>query len=66
MAKKKKKWIQGAIQSPGALTEKAKAEGMTVAEYCAQLGPGAATRSKRQCALYRTLNKVRPRGRRKK
>lgn len=55
MAKKKKKWIQKAVQRKGDLTRKAKNEGKTVAEFCADLGPQADTRTKRQCALYRTL-----------
>ena len=31
-----KKWIQGAIKKPGALTAMAKRKGMTPAAYCAQ------------------------------
>jgi len=59
MAKKKpKKWIGKAIERPGALTKKAKAEGMTVSQFCAQLGPRASTRTKRQCALAKTLRKM--------
>lgn len=53
MAKEKKNWIAGAIQHPGALTAKAKAQGMTVAQYCAQ--PNLSATSKRQCNLYKTL-----------
>jgi len=53
----KKKWIAGAIKRPGALTRKAKAKKMTIAQYCAQTG--LSTRSKRQCALARTLKKFR-------
>lgn len=52
---KKKKWIAKAIKRPGALTRKAKAKGMTIAQYCAQ--SGLSTRSKRQCNLWRTLKK---------
>lgn len=48
-----KKWIAGAIKRPGALTRKAKAKGMTIAQYCNQ--PNLSTRSKRQCALAKTL-----------
>jgi hypothetical protein len=55
---KKKKWIQEAIKRPGALTKKAKAQDKTIAQYCAS--PNLTTRSKRQCALAKTLKKVRP------
>jgi len=59
MAKKKpKKWIGKAIKRPGALTKKAKAAGKTVSQYCADLGPNASTRTKRQCALAKTLRKM--------
>lgn len=54
---KKKKWIAKAIKRPGALTRKAKAKKMTITQYCAQTG--LSTRSKRQCALARTLKKFR-------
>lgn len=57
MAKKKKKWIAGAIKRPGALTRKAKAKKMTIAQYCAQTG--LRTRSKQQCNLWRKLKKFR-------
>lgn len=53
-----KKWIQGAIQRPGALKAKAKKAGQTVAEFCSEQHTG---RTQRQCNLYKTLNKVRPR-----
>lgn len=59
----KKKFIQSAIERPGDLTRKAKNEGQTVSEFCADIGPGADPRTKRQCALAKTLNKVRPRRR---
>ena len=49
------RWIAGAIKRPGALTRKAKAAGKSVSSYCAGLGEGAATRTKRQCALAKTL-----------
>jgi hypothetical protein len=49
----KKDWIQGAIKHPGALTRKAKARGMTIAQYCAQ--SNLSSSSKRQCALAKTL-----------
>lgn len=51
--RKKKNWIQGAIKRPGALTKKAKAAGMSISQYCAK--PGLSTRTKRQCALAKTL-----------
>ena len=57
-----KDWIKGAIKRPGALTEKAKRAGMTVAGYSAKMGKKsstASTRTRRQIALRNTLNKVR-------
>jgi hypothetical protein len=51
--KKKKKWIQGAVKRPGALTKKAEAKGMSISEYCNQ--KNLSTRTKRQCALAKTL-----------
>jgi len=54
---KAKKWIQGAIKHPGALTRKAKAAGMTLAQYCAQ--PDLSTQSQRQCNLMKSLNRMR-------
>lgn len=65
MAKKPKKFIQKAISRPGDLTRKAKAAGKTVSGYCASLGNNASTRSKQQCNLAKTLNKVRPMGKKK-
>jgi hypothetical protein len=59
MAKKKKKWIQGAIKRPGALTKKAKAAGKTVSEFIANPGPKPSTQTKRQVALAKTLRKMR-------
>lgn len=59
MAKKKKKWIQGAIKRPGALTAKAKAAGKSVSEYIASPPSGASKRTKRQIALAKTLRKLR-------
>lgn len=53
-----KKWIQGAIKRPGALRAKAKAAGMSVSEYCSQKHTG---RTARQCALAKTLSKMRKR-----
>ena len=49
-----KKWIQKAIKRPGALTKKAKAKGQSVSEFCKSTG-GKSTRTKRQCALAKTL-----------
>ena len=50
-----KKWIQGAIQRPGALTRKAKAAGMTLADYEAHPPTAISTRTKRQIALAKRL-----------
>jgi hypothetical protein len=54
MAKKKaKKWIQGAISHPGALTKAAQAAGKSITEYCAQ---GSLTpKRQKQCNLAKTL-----------
>lgn len=61
MAKKKvKKFIAKAVKRPGDLTRKAKNEGKTVSQFCADVGPKASTRTKQQCNLSRTLSKVRP------
>ena len=49
-----RKWIQGAIKRPGALTKKAKAAGKSISEFCSKL-EGKSTRTKRQCALAKTL-----------
>lgn len=43
------------IKRPGALTAKAKAHGKTVTQFCNDLGPKASTRTKRQCALAKTM-----------
>jgi len=58
MAKQKKKWIAGAIKHPGALTRKAKAAGMTTAQYCAQPKASLSPTSQRQCNLRKTLGKM--------
>lgn len=55
------KWIQKAIKRPGALRAKAKRAGKSVSEFCRTLGPNADTRTKRQCALAKTLSKLRKR-----
>lgn len=52
-----KKWIQKAIKRPGALTAKAKSAGKSISAYCA--GANLSTRTKRQCALAKTLAKIR-------
>ena len=51
-----KKWIDKAIKRPGALTKKAKAAGKSISEYCKQ--DNLDTRTKRQCALAKTLKKI--------
>lgn len=50
-----KKWIQGAIQHPGALTRKAKAAGMTVSAFMAHPPKGISDTTKRQINLAKTL-----------
>ena len=52
-----KKWIQSAIKKPGALTSKAKRAGMSISKYCAKGDLDETT--KRQCALAKTLKKLR-------
>lgn len=60
MAKKRvKKWIDKAIENPGALTRKAQAAGKTIQQYCA--GDNLSTTSQRQCNLAKTLAKMRNR-----
>ena len=54
------KWIQEAIQQPGALTRKARRAGMTIEQYCAR--KDLDTESKRQCNLAKTLKKLPKRG----
>jgi hypothetical protein len=54
----KKKFIQKAIKRPGDLTRKAKNEGKTVSQFCADADKRSA-RTKQQCNLAKTLNKVR-------
>jgi hypothetical protein len=51
----KKKWIQGAIKHPGALTRKAKAAGKSVAAYVAHPPKGITVQTERQIALAKTL-----------
>lgn len=68
MAKqKKKKWIAGAIQHPGALTRKAKAAGMSVAAFIAHPPKNISAETKKQINLAKTLKKLpRHKGPRKK
>jgi len=53
-----KKWIQGAIKRPGALTAKAKAAGMSVSAYIAHPPKGIQSTTKRQIALAKTLRRL--------
>jgi len=48
-----KKWIQGAIKHPGALTKRAKAAGMSLSQYMA--APHKSAEIKREVNLARTL-----------
>jgi hypothetical protein len=50
-----KKWIQAAIQHPGALTRKAKAAGMSLAAFEAHPPKGIATKTQREINLAKTL-----------
>ena len=52
-----KRWIQGAIKRPGALTRKAKAAGMTVQSYARKMRH-AAGRTGKQARLALTLKKI--------
>ena len=52
----KKRWIQKAIKRPGALRAKAKRAGQSVSAYCGKKRTG---RTARQCALAKTLRKMR-------
>jgi len=58
-----KKWIQQAIQHPGALTAKAKAAGMSVSAYVAHPPKGITSTTKREIALAKTLATMRRGGR---
>jgi len=56
------RWIQGAIKRPGAFKAKAKAAGMSTAEFANKVskpGSKASTTTKRQAALAKTLSKLR-------
>lgn len=57
-----KKWIQGAIKRPGALTKKAEEAGVTVKEYISKVKANPEQydeRTKRQVNLAQTLGKLR-------
>jgi len=46
-------WIQKAIKKPGALTESAKKEGLSIAQYCKK--DNLSSTSKKRCNLAKTL-----------
>jgi len=50
-----KKWMQGAIQHPGALTRKAKAAGMSVSAYMEHPPKRISDTTRRQINLAKTL-----------
>ena len=50
-----KKWIQNAINHPGALTAKAKAAGMSLAAFEAHPPTNISTATKRQINMAKTL-----------
>jgi hypothetical protein len=54
-----KKWIQGAIQHPGALTAKTKAAGMSLAAFEAHPPKNISATTKRQINLAKTLKGLR-------
>ena len=49
----KQKWIQKAIQHPGALKAAAAAAGKTITQYCAS--PNLSPLTKKRCTLAETL-----------
>jgi hypothetical protein len=53
-----KKWIQGAIKHPGALTRKAKAAGETVAQMIAHPPKNASPQTIKQINLAKTLRNL--------
>jgi hypothetical protein len=61
----KKKFIAGAIKHPGALTAKAKRAGESVAAYAAHPPKNISTTTKREINFYQTLNRLRPKGKKK-
>lgn len=66
MAKRKKKWIKGAIKHPGAFSKKAKKAGMSTSAYATKVlkkGSRASALTKRQARLARTLARMRRRRR---
>lgn len=61
-----RKWIQGAIKHKGAFSSKAKRAGMSTSAFAGKVlrsNSRASTTTKRQANLYRTLGKLRKRGR---
>lgn len=61
MAKKKKKWIKGAIKRPGAFTRKAKRAGMSVSAFGARVRANPkrySPRTVKQANLAKTLKKL--------
>lgn len=50
-----KKWIQGAIKHPGALTRKAAAAHMSLGAFKAHPPKGISTTTKKEIALAKTL-----------
>lgn len=60
-----KKWIQDAIKHEGALTRKAKAAGMSVAEFMAHPPNGISTQTRHEINLAKTLATFHKRGRSK-
>ena len=54
-----KKWIQSAIQHPGALTRKAKAAGMSVSAFMTPPPKGISDTTRRQINLAKTLKGLR-------
>ena len=54
-----KKWIQGAIKHPGALTKQAKAAGKSVSAFMASPPKNASTTTKKRIALAKTLKEIR-------
>jgi hypothetical protein len=68
MARKKKKWIKGAIKRPGAFSAKAKRAGMSTSAFATKVlkkGSRASALTKRQASLARTLGKMRKKKRKR-
>ena len=53
-----KKWIQGAIKHPGALTRKAKAAGMSMSAFTAHPPANISAATQRQINLAKTLKSM--------